>query len=133
MRRRTKGAASLRLRGSTWWITYYVGGRPIADSSGSTDREKAANLLKQRIGESTGGRDVAPEKATIADLCSLVIADYRLRKLRDLKNVEWRYKAHIKPAIGSILAARFGAAQVRAYVAGRRADAASDATINPKF
>src|ERR1700677_4686898 len=85
MRRRTKGAGSLRLRGSTWWITYYVGGHPTAASSGSTDRAIAANLLKQRIGEAAGGRDVAPEKAAIADLRSLAIADYRLRKLRDLK------------------------------------------------
>src|SRR5580698_4140887 len=105
MPRRTKGAGSLRLRGAIWWVTYYSGGRPIAESSGSTDREKAANLLKQRIGEAAGGRDVSQEKATISDLCLLVIADYRLRKLRDLKNVEWRYKAHIKPALGSVVAA----------------------------
>jgi hypothetical protein len=104
MRRRTKGAGSLRLRRSAWWITYYVGGRPIAESSGSTDREIAANLLKQRIGEAASGRDVAPEKATIADLCALVIADYRVRKLRDATIVNWRYEAYIKPAVGNLLA-----------------------------
>jgi hypothetical protein len=43
----------------------------------------------------------------------LVLADYRLRKRRDLKIVEWRYNAHIKPSLGNIQAAllkmlRFG-------------------------
>jgi hypothetical protein len=84
------------------WITYYVGGRPIAESSGSTDRDKAANLLKQRIGEVASGREVSPERATVDDLCALVIADYRVRRLRDASIVKWRYEANIKPAIGNL-------------------------------
>ena len=130
MRRRTKGAGSLRLRGRTWWITYYVGGHPIAESSGSTDREKAANLLKQRIGEIAAGRDVSPDRATINDLCALVIADYRVRKLRDAAIVKWRYEANIKPAVGNLPAARSGASQVRAFVSARREAGASDPTVN---
>jgi hypothetical protein len=130
MRRRTKGAGSLRLRGRIWWITYYVGGRPIPESSGSTDKAKAENLLKQRIGEIAAGRDVSPDRATINDLCALVITDYTVRKLRDAAIVKWRYEANIKPAIGNLLAARFGAAQVRAFVSARREAGASDPTIN---
>jgi integrase len=130
MRRRTKGAGSLRLRGRTWWITYYVGGRPIPESSGSTDKAKAENLLKQRIGEIATGRDVSPDRATINDLCALVITDYTVRKLRDAAIVKWRYEANIKPAIGNLLAARFGASQVRAFVSARREAGASDPTIN---
>ena len=106
------------------------GRRPIRESTKTADREKAENILKQRIGEVATGRDIAPEKATIDDLCALVVADYRLRRLRDMAMVEWRYKGHIKPTLGSIQASRFGASQVRAYVAARRADKASDATIN---
>lgn len=129
-RRRQKGSGSLSLRGNIWWIVYTAGGVPIRESTKTSDREKAENILKQRIGEVATGRDVAPEKATIDDLCSLVIADYRLRRLRDLAMVEWRYKGHIKPAMGAVQASRFGASQVRAYVAARRAEKASDATIN---
>jgi integrase len=130
MRRRTKGAGSLRLRGRIWWITYYVGGRPIPESSGSTDKATAENLLKQRIGEIAAGRDVSPDRATINDLCALVITDYAVRKLRDAAIVKWRYEANIKPAIGNLLAARFGASQVRAFVSARREAGASDPTIN---
>jgi hypothetical protein len=129
-KRRQRGTGSLKLRGRIWWVVYSAGGRPIYESSDSTDKQKAENLLKQRIGELATGKDITPEKATIADLCDLVIADYRLRKLRDLKTVQWRYEANVKPALGSLLASRFSAAQVRAYVAARRAAGAGDATIN---
>jgi integrase len=129
-RRRMKGSGSLRLRSNIWWITYYVGGRPIAESSHSSIKEVASNLLAQRLGELAAGEDiVSPKKVTISDLCELVFADYRLRNLRDLKNVKWRYEANIKPVIGSLLASKFGKAQVRAYVEARRAHA-DDATIN---
>jgi integrase len=59
-----------------------------------------------------------------------VVADNRLRNLRDAQHVEWRYKAHIEPVLGSLLVSRFGLAQVRQYVEQRRAAGASDATIN---
>src|SRR5208283_3733130 len=86
--------------------------------------------LKVKIGEVAAGKDVAPERATINDLCALVLEDYKLRKLRDLKIVEWRYNAHVKPVLGGLLASRFGSAQVRQFVKVRRGADASDTTIN---
>jgi integrase len=127
---RQRGSGSLKLRGRIWWIVYRAAGKDVRESSYSENRETAENLLKQRIGEVAAGREVGKQKATIADLCELVIEDYRVRKLRDLKNVEWRYLGNIKPAIGSVVASRFGPTQVRAYIAGRRAAGAFDATIN---
>jgi integrase len=89
--------------------------------------------LKVAIGESAAGKDATPERATINDLCELVLADYKLRKLRDAETVKLRIEAHIKPAIGSLLACRFRPHQVRQYVEMRRRESASDATINREF
>jgi integrase len=130
MARRTKGTGSLYLRGNTWWMTYYVHGCPVQESTHSTDRPEAARKLAEKIGEVASGRDLTPEKATISDLCELVIVDYRIRRLRDEKTVEWRYKAHIKPALGSLPAAKLTSAAIRRYIEGRRLESASDATIN---
>lgn len=76
------------------------------------------------------GEDVAPTKATIADLCALVFADYRLRNLRGINVEEWRYDAHVKPALGSMLAEKFGMSHVREYVAMGRNQGALDSSIN---
>jgi integrase len=127
---RKRGNGTVYRRGRIWWVQYFVRGRIVSESSGFGDKADAENLLKQRIGEVAAGRRVGPERATISDLCALVVEDNQLRKLRDAKHVEWRYRAHIESVLGSLLVSRFGSAQVRQYVAQRRSAGASDATIN---
>jgi integrase len=127
---RKRGNGMTYLRGRIWWMQYYVRGRLMQETTGFTQKADAENLLRQRIGEVAAGRRVGPERATIADLCNLVIEDNRLRNLRDAAHVEWRYRANVAPVLGCLLASRFGQAQVRQYMASRRAAGASNATIN---
>lgn len=129
-KRRTRGCGSVFQVGRIWYIQYYDHGQKISESSHSADRQQAEDLLKQRLADVVCGRDMAPSKAIVANLCELVLADYRLRKRRDARHVEWRYKAHVEPALGTAQAARVTAAQIRAYIEDRRKSAASDATIN---
>ena len=68
--------------------------------------------FKQRIGEVAAGLRVGPERATIDDLCNLVLEDYRVRNLRDAPHVECRYRANVAPVLDRLLASRFGPAQV---------------------
>jgi len=121
------------LRGNLWWIQYFVNGRQINESTKTRDEAEARRQLKVKVGEAAAGKNVTPERATINDLCALVLADYRLRKLRDADTVKLRIDAHIKPAIGSLVASRFTPHQVRHYVELRRTESASDATINREF
>ncbi|MGA2594755.1 MAG: hypothetical protein ABSH32_33060, partial [Bryobacteraceae bacterium] len=123
---RKRGSGTVYQRGKVWWIQYFVRGLKVPEPTGFTEKADAENLLKQRIGEIAAGRRVGPERATIADLCALVVEDNQLRKLRDAGHVAWRYKAHIEPVLGSLLASRFGSAQVRQYIAQRRSAGASD-------
>ncbi|MGB7762852.1 MAG: site-specific integrase [Bryobacteraceae bacterium] len=117
-------------RGGVWWIQYFARGRRVRESSGSTDEVEARRILRVKVGELAAGRDVTPERATIDKLCALVLADYKMRNLRDAATVAWRYDAHVKPLIGSLRAERFTPHQVRTYIEQRRKESASDATIN---
>ena len=126
----SRGTGTVYRRGSIWWLQYFANGRQINTSAKTTDEAEARRQLKVKVGEAAAGKDVAPERATVNDLCELVLADYKLRKLRDTANVKWRVDAHIKPTIGSLPAARFTPHQVRQYVEIRRKESASDATIN---
>jgi integrase len=125
-----RGTGTVYRRGNIWWMQYYVRGRLMQETTGFTQKADAENLLKQRIGEVAAGLRVGPERATIADLCNLVMEDSRLRNLRDAQHVEWRYRANVAPVLGHLLASRFGQTQVRLYIANRRAANASSATIN---
>jgi integrase len=130
-RRRPYGTGSLIQRGRVWWLRYYAHGQHIQENSKTEDRQTAENLLKQRIGEAASGKlDTLVSRATVADICNLVLADHRLRNLRDAKTLEWRYVAHVKPGLGRIQANRMTSAQIRAYIEDRRVAGASEATIN---
>lgn len=128
-RKRPRGSGSVYLRGRIWWFSYWQDGQAHYESSGSEDREEANRQLKVKIGDIAAGRDIVPGKATVDDLFRLVVADYRLRKLRNLRDVEWRYGANVAPVLGRKLAARVRTSDIRAY-ATERLKTASPATVN---
>lgn len=130
MPKHARGSGSYYRRGNVFWISYWVNGRQLKKSTRSSDESEAKRQLKIALGEAAAGKDIIPERATIDDLFGLVLADYKLRKLRDSATIQWRYEAHIKPLIGTLLASRFSPHQARQYVAARRNEGASDATIN---
>lgn len=130
MAKKPRGTGTIYQRGAVWWLQYYDHGRPRNESSGSTDEATARRILNQRVADIAAGRDLTPETCTVADLCRLVMADYRLRKLRDAQTVEWRYEANIKPGLGHLRAGKVTAAIIGRYIEDRRRAGASDATIN---
>jgi hypothetical protein len=90
--KRERGSGSYYLKGSIWYISHWFKGRQIKKSTGSSDEEEAKRQLRVAIGEMASGLDVTPERATIDDLFALVLADQKMRQLRDVETVEWRYK-----------------------------------------
>jgi len=125
-----RGSGRVYRRGPIWWIQYYIHGVLMRESTSSEDKEEAKRQLSVKVGDVAAGRAVAPKRTTIADLCALVLADNRLRNLRDAQHTEMRYQANVEPLLGNLLASRFGPAQVRQYVTQRREAGVSDATIN---
>jgi integrase len=126
-----RGSGTVYRRGRIWWIQYCVDGLPMRESSGYTEKKDADNLLKQRIGDVASGRSVPGQwKATVDDLVELVVRDSKLRNLRDVAHIVWRYKANTKTLLGSLLASRVGTSQIRHYIERRQKAGAGNATIN---
>lgn len=129
---RPRGTGCIYLRGKTYWVKYFRKGKEYFESSHSERESDAQKLLNKRLGDIETGRfrGLTPERVTIGALCKLVTDDYEFRKLRSLKDVEYRLKNHIKPALGLLPASKFGTSQLKAYVSARRGEGAEDATIN---
>lgn len=75
-------------RVNVWWIQYCVRGKVYRESSKSTRRQDAVNLLKKRLGESTQGRLVAPadaSKVTFEHLAAGYLDDYQVNGRKSLK------------------------------------------------
>ncbi|HKE24960.1 MAG TPA: site-specific integrase [Bryobacteraceae bacterium] len=133
MKRRTYGKGSLTQNGRKQWrLQYYVRGVCRQENSGTEDRKQAEELLARRIAEAQLETldGVTPEEVTVDQLCRLVIADQKLRGLRDWKTVEWRYLANTKPVLGKLVARRAKTADFREYITNRLAEGAAKATVN---
>ena len=78
-----RGSGRVYRRGNIWWMQYYVRGSLVRETTDFTEKADAENLLKQKIGEAAAGRHAGAVRATIGDICALVIEDNRLRRLRD--------------------------------------------------
>jgi len=116
----------------TWWIKYYRNGQPFRESSHSENQEDAGRLLKRRQGEIVTGRfsGLGPERIRLATLLDLVAANYDENGRKSAPETKWRLEAHVRPAVGHLRAAEFGSLQIKRYIAERRREDASDATIN---
>jgi integrase len=116
----------------TWWVKYSKGSQVFRESSGSYDERDAQRLLKRRLGEVVTGKfaGLRPERIRIHDLTAEVVQDYADNDRSSLAHVKRRLKLHITPSLGEIRAADFGTSEIRRYIAQRRREEASNASIN---
>jgi integrase len=116
----------------TWWVKYSKGGQVFRESSGSYDEREAERLLKRRLGEVVTGKfaGLKPERIRIQDLTAEVVQDYADNDRLSLAHVKRRLKLHIVPSLGEVRAADFGTSEIRRYIAQRRREEASNASIN---
>jgi hypothetical protein len=95
-----RGHGRIYQRGRVWWIAYSHRGRKFRESSGSTRRSDAVELLRQRLDEMGTGRLVGldAERVTVANLLELVRADYRMKDRRSGARME-RAPGSLSPSL----------------------------------
>lgn len=132
MKKRKPRTGSVYPRGGKYWIKYYRRGQPFRESSHSDSYEDAELLLKRRQGEVVTGKfaGLAVERIRMAELFNDVVDDYKTNGRRSLTQLESRLKNHLRPAFGEIRAAEFSTGDIKRYVARRKREDASNATIN---
>jgi len=132
MKKRKPRTGSIYARGGTYWIKYYRRGQAFRESSHSDSYEEAERLLKRRQGEVVTGKfaGLTVERIRMAELFNDVVEDYVIKGRRSLAQLESRLKNHLRPAFGEIRAAEFSTGNIKRYIARRRHDEASNATIN---
>jgi integrase len=111
----------LKLRGTIWWVRYYRGGKRFEESSESTKKNVARDLLKQREGDVAHGLAVSPKigRLRFEEAAEDVLNDFRVNGKKSVEEVERRIKKHLTPFFGSRRMANVTTSDVRAYVAAR--------------
>jgi len=118
-------------RGKVWWVKYYVNGRPMRESTGTTKEQEAGRILKAREGRAAAGLPVIPRADRIRyDEAAQDLRDhYRATGSRDLAEAEGRL-AHLDAAFRGRRLASLGQADVTAYALRRQGQGAANGTIN---
>lgn len=122
----------LRKRGNVWWIRYYRNGRRHEESSGSTRKGVAADLLKVREGDIAKGLPVTARVGQLRfdEAAADVVTDYTVNGKRSLPSVKRRIKLHLEPFFGGRRMTSITTADARRYASSRQEAGAANATIN---
>ena len=111
----------------TWSISYSIQGKRIRESSGSTKKADAVELLKRRIAEK---RPAMAHTLTIAGLAAQVETDYTNNGQKSLKRVRISLQ-HLRDYFGpEHRVAKIDRAAINQYIAHRKSQGVENGTIN---
>jgi integrase len=116
----------------TWMIQYYDRGSRIRESTGTTDKKKALDVLKERLGEVVTGTFAGAQvkRVRVSELATAFLDSQRMNKAKGAKHAEQRWKKHLDPYFGRCRAADLRTDHVWAYTKKRSEAGAANATIN---
>ena len=112
-------------------MDYYHQGKRVRESSGTTDKTEARNILQSKIGQRAEGRLViGADGVTFADLMEMVVTDYKVNGKKSLINVRVKIRKHLAPFFGSMRANKITTADVERFIVHRQEQGASNVEIN---
>jgi integrase len=102
----------------TWFVKYYVGGKPIEAATETEDYDEAVGFLRKRMAST----DLAgfPERVRIGQLLDAMIEWYTAQKKASLYTIDRHIEIHLRPWFGKMKAQTLSTAELARYVAMRR-------------
>jgi integrase len=131
--KRSRGSGSLfQPKGSNhWWIQIYADGKRHRESTGTDNKRKAENILRDKIAEvTTGNFNPLSHKVTVAELVKMKYTADSNDGNKSLEDDESRWRLHLQPVYGSMLASRLTTPMLSKFVEGRLAEGARPGTVN---
>ncbi len=119
-----RGMGRLYKRGPVWWIAYYRRGREYRESSESTRKRDAVDLLKKRL---TRKSSIVEDKLMFEDLVELILDDYTVNQRRS--TITHRLK-HLGESFSLTRVVDITVGKIRAYRMARLEEGAAPSTIN---
>jgi integrase len=128
---RKYGLGQIYRRGDIWWVDYLYRGVRYRESTGSTRKQDASRLLKQRITEIHSDTFVSPteQRLTVNDLLDALQQDYALGAGKALP----QFLAHMRPireALGHFRAMDLNETRIDRYIKVRLDAGRKPSTVN---
>ena len=123
-------------KSTTWFLKFYVSGKPIEVSTGTNDYDDAVTLLREKMAAASKksyAYTEDPDKVTVNQLLDLVIEDYRDNKRNTTDDAQKRIDKHLRPFFGQKRAIDIGTKLLKEYRHKREASGDAEATINKEL
>ena len=120
----------VRQRGDVWWIRYYRKGVRHEESSESTVKGVAIDLLRIREGKIASGARVSARMQRLGfdEAAADVVRDYQVNEQSSVDDVARRIRKHLEPYFGGRRLTEIGKAQIQTYIVERQASRVSTTT-----
>jgi len=117
--------------GDTWWLKYYVAGRPVRERTGTTDEAEAKRILKTKEGWGASGEPVLPrvDRIKYDEIAAELRGHYEASGERNLEEADDRV-AHLKRFFAGSKVASLGPNDFTQYALTRQKQGAANGTIN---
>src|SRR5262249_19282353 len=81
-------------RSTIWWCKYYVGGRPVRESTGTERKGEATRFMQEREGRVATGAPILPkaDKILYDEIADDLRVYYQTTGKRDVKEAETRLR-----------------------------------------
>lgn len=126
-----RGMGTVYLRGKTWWIQYFQNGYPYRESSGSSKKMAARELLKKRMGEISEGKTptVRFDKVMFKDLADDFLNAYKINQRKSTKRAQDSIN-HLLGEFARYRANSITTPKINEYIKKRLEEGAANATVN---
>lgn len=133
MGRSSYGAGTLFQRGNVWYVSFWVNGRQIQKSSGSTKRQDAVRFRDQLLGKKARGEmgNAGIERITCGELLDDLL-EYAQANIKTSTEKNWRLviEANIRPFFGHRRAINLTTEILKYYRRKRLSEKRSESTCN---
>jgi integrase len=126
-----RGMGTVYIRGKTWWIQYHLNGQPFRESSNSSRKMVAKELLKKRLGEIAEGKvpTLRLDKVMFKYLSDAYLDDYRLNQRKSLKRAT-QSVSYLLNEFGKHRANAITTPRITDYIKKRLKEGFANATVN---
>jgi integrase len=123
-----RGLGHLYKRGNVWWVKFHSGGRAHYESSGSSIKSDAIDLLKKRINSPRG--HVRSTQTKVGELLTDLSVYYQTHNPKSYKSFAIPSIGNLRDYWGDWKAGKVTTQAINEYTQHRREEEAAPATIN---
>ena len=120
MKARGQGSLYKQKGSEVWWASFYNEGRRQRMSTGTTNRRLAEIFLRDKMAEvSQGTYNEDSRKVTVSDLVKDKLTAAKLNGNDTVNDDETRWRLHLQPFFGKMLASKVTTPLLRKYIGTR--------------